>query len=122
MSATHVSLLLFLALAALSLNGCDTIAQGYVNRLPYAVTIAEHPGPKTHPFTLAPGQVDQPGFGRNPNSFDVTAPSGRLIGQYRPGDLAVSGNEFYRYVVIDKHGAHVETKATMLETNSSDVH
>ena len=111
-----------MATGALSLYGCDTIAQGYVNRLPYTVTIVEHPGPAKHPFRLTPGQVDQPGFGRNPTNFDVIALGGRLIGHYRPRDLAVSGDEFYHYVVIDQHGAHVETKAVMLRNDSRDGH
>jgi hypothetical protein len=98
------------------LSGCDTIAQGYVNRLSRAVTIVEHPGPKIHPFTLTPGQVSSPGFGRNPRTFDVIAPGGRLIATYRPSDLAVSGREFYRYVVIDSRGAHIETTAEMLKS------
>jgi hypothetical protein len=97
------------------LGGCDTIAQGYVNRLPHPVTIVEHPGPKIHPFTLAPGQVDQPGFGQNPRTFDVIAPGGHPIATYRSSDLPVSGREFYRYVVLDSRGAHIETRAEMLK-------
>ena len=101
---------MLVAIGVLSVAGCDTITQGYINRLPYGITIVEHPGPSKNPFTLAPQQIDPPGFGRNPSTFDVFTQGRRLVGSYRSRDLAVSGHGSFRYVVIDEQGAHMETR------------
>jgi hypothetical protein len=103
----------FAILFTLSLGGCDTIAWGYVNRLPYRVIIVEHCSDHEHRIPLEPGQHIDPGSGRN-HPFDLLGPDNVSFAHYRPSQLRVIDRHAFSYVVIRRGEVTVEPKEQVL--------
>ncbi|MDQ3117705.1 MAG: hypothetical protein M3Q86_14035 [Verrucomicrobiota bacterium] len=92
----------FVCLLALSLAGCDTIAWGFVNRLPHRVTVIQHFPDHDLRTPLAPGERIDPGFGHN-RPFELLDAHGVAFAHYRPSQLRVLDSHAFSYVVI-RHG------------------
>jgi hypothetical protein len=100
------------AFALLSASCGDQLAHGYVNRLPYAVTIVRHAGRDELRTPLRPKQC-QPG-GTGPNlPFDIVA-HGHVIAHYRPSQVPVHTSEPLAYYVISSDGISVESREVAL--------
>jgi hypothetical protein len=98
-------------LLAAALSGCDSLALGYVNKLPHPITIVEHGRDSAHPIHLKAGEIMPPGFGPTAESIDVLGRGGRLTAHYRTRDLPRSGRRGgIEYVVITARGAVMELK------------
>jgi hypothetical protein len=99
-------------LLAAALSGCDSLALGYVNKLPHPITIVEHGGRESdHAIHLKAGEIFPPGFGPMAKSIDVLGGGGRLVGHYRTRELPGSGRRGrVHYLVITPRGAVVELK------------
>ncbi len=100
-------------MSALALAGCDTIAWGYVNRLPYRVVVVEHFGDHDVRRPLKPGERIDPGFGHN-RPFDLLGPDGVLFARYRPSQLRVVDRHAFSYVVIQRGEIVVQPKEQAL--------
>ena len=104
---------LFVCLLALSFAGCDTIAWGYVNRLPHRVTVVQHFSDHDLRTPLAPGERIDPGFGQN-RPFDLLDAHGVAFGHYRPSQLRVLDRHAFSYIVIRRGEIVVEPKERAL--------
>lgn len=86
-------------LLVLGFAGCDTIAWGYVNRLPHRVTVVQHFPDHDLRTPLTPGGRIDPGFGPN-RPFELLDAQGVAFGSYRPSQLRVVDRHALSYVVI----------------------
>ncbi len=100
-------------LLALSLAGCDTIAWGYVNRLPHRVTVVQHFPDHELRTSLAPGERIDPGFGRN-RPFELLDFHGVSFAHYLPSQLRVLDRHAFSYIVIRQGEILVEPKEQAL--------
>ena len=96
-------------LLALSLASCDTIAWGYVNRLPYPSPLSSTSGITTFADRSSPESGSIRAFGHN-RSFDLLGPDGGLFARYRPSQLRVVDRNAFSYVVIQRGEIVVEPK------------
>lgn len=98
---------------ALLLAGCgDHLARGYVNRLPYSVTVVRHAGRDELRSPLRPKQCLPGGTGPD-LPFDIVA-GGHVIARYRPSQVPVHSSEPLAYYVISSDGVSVESRDVAL--------
>jgi hypothetical protein len=99
-------------LALLSVSCGDQLRYGYVNRLPYAVTVVRHYGRDVLRTPVRPNHC-QPG-GSGPNMpFDIVA-GDRVLARYRPSQIPVHTTEPLGYYVISRDGVSVESRDVAL--------
>ena len=102
-----------LATLALILAGCgDHVARGYVNRLPYPVTVVRHAGRDELRSPLHPNQCLHGGTGPD-LPFDIIARS-HVTARYRPSQIPVHTSEPLAYYVISRDGVSVESRDVAL--------
>jgi hypothetical protein len=99
----------------MSCVSCETVAWGYVNRLPHRITVVQRLNDhETIDTSLEPGECIDPSFGRN-HAFDLLAANRRILAHYNPSDLRVTGRERFSYVVIRRGRVTVEAEVQALE-------
>lgn len=107
--------LLLLALTLIDCGG-DHVAWGYINRLPYPVTLVRHVGSERIRTTLLPNQPYPGGTGPNVG-FDLIGPDG-IVKHYAPADLPIVGDDSISYVVIRDDKITVEPRQIAFATQS----
>lgn len=92
----------------------DRLRWGFVNRLPYPITIIRHAGRDEIRTVLKPLDYLPAGTGRN-LPFDLARADGVVFARYKPSELPVFGKGPIRYVVISIDGVRVESRDAALQ-------
>jgi hypothetical protein len=83
----RIAILTVIAVAA-ALSSCDPAALGYVNKLPYPVTVVERGGKYLAPPTrLAPGEGSSGSIGQIPESIELRGSADHVVARYRTRDI-----------------------------------